>query len=201
VDGIEALSLTCDDQTPENPNGGNNGTNGGNGDYTLTIILSGDGEGQVAGDGIACDSLVDGNGDCAQTYSPGTVVELTATPHDGSSFVDSWHQVAGTCTDTTSPCTVTMNSDITLEARFSTDLGQGGSSFTGSRRSSSSGSVIPASTIIPINNPAGQVAGASTEANQPQTLPRTGAQLPWFLIAMCAAAYVLLSKDKEQESV
>ena len=82
---------------------------------TLTVINSGtgfEGSGTITSSpsGIACGS------DCAETYAPGTVVTLTATPSLGSTF-DRWLGDCSTCgTDRT--CSITMDGDKTCEAVF-----------------------------------------------------------------------------------
>jgi List-Bact-rpt repeat protein len=70
----------------------------------------GSGTGAVKCNGIAC----------ASSYPEGTVLTLTATPGAHSAF-SSW-SITGdpgtTCTGTTSPCTVTVEADITAGASF-----------------------------------------------------------------------------------
>jgi uncharacterized repeat protein (TIGR02543 family) len=52
------------------------------------------------------------------SYASGTVVTVTATPSSGYVFTG-WSGVgAGTCTGTTTPCTVVMDADKTLQAVF-----------------------------------------------------------------------------------
>jgi hypothetical protein len=80
---------------------------------------SGAGEGTVQSTpaGIACGPA------CPQEtagFSPGEVVELTATPASNSEFTG-WSTAAGnpgTCTGTTSPCEVTLGEAAELEADF-----------------------------------------------------------------------------------
>lgn len=118
---IYKLEVTGDDESCDDPLPGR---------YTLDITITGDGSGTVFDDmeGIMCET--DGiETDCSETYPEGTVVTLTATPDEGSNFDNSWTVGAGTCTGNNTPCTVTMNSDISLTAHF--DLNSGGSSSGG----------------------------------------------------------------------
>ena len=77
-------------------------------EYTLTIVLAGDGAGTVtsAPAGIDCPA------DCDEAYVEDTVVDLTATPDDDSVFVG-WTGDAD-CTDGS----VTMTEDLTCTATF-----------------------------------------------------------------------------------
>ncbi len=136
--------------------------------YTLTVDTSGEGDGMVVGDGINCDSnFVESeetpSNDCSEVYDEGTEVELTVTPDEGSSFEDSWTVSAGTCIGTTTPCTVTMNSNINLTAHFTvpsvTTTTSGGGSHHHRNRSS--------------NDDEGEVLGAQTEV-LPAGAPNTG---------------------------
>jgi len=77
--------------------------------YTLTTSVNGNGTITSSPTGIVC-----GN-DCQQSYSASTVVGLSATPEPGRIFTG-W---GGECTGTGS-CSVTMDSDITVAASFST---------------------------------------------------------------------------------
>ena len=77
--------------------------------YALTVTLSGTGSGSVSSTpaGIACGA------DCAESFSQGTVVTLTATPGTGSTFTGWTGACAGTGT-----CTVTMNGARSVTATF-----------------------------------------------------------------------------------
>lgn len=134
--------------------------------YTLTVDTSGEGEGIVVGNGINCDSN-NPESDCSETYNQGTIVDLTVTPDEGSSFDGSWVAPgAGTCTGTTNPCSVTMNSNINLNAHFTlvtTTTGGGGGGGGGHSHGSGGGS-----------QPQGQVLGAAT-STLPIGAPNTGA--------------------------
>lgn len=152
----------------------------GEADYTLTVQTSGDGEGVVVSDEeepvISCDSDNE-ESDCTETYPAGTVVTLVVTPNEGSNFDNSWAAGAGTCIGNTTPCTVTMNSDVDLIAHFSlgsTPVPSGGGGGGGGRRieldenggSGSTGEVLGEQvSIVPGGAPntgAGGTASAAT---------------------------------------
>jgi len=75
----------------------------------LSVTLQGSGQGVVTSspDGIACGA------DCSESYAPGTVVSLAATPSAGSSFAG-W---SGGCTGT-GACTVTLAGGTWVRASF-----------------------------------------------------------------------------------
>jgi hypothetical protein len=75
---------------------------------TLTVSKSGPGTVTSAPGGIDCGS------DCTQTYPQGTTVTLDATPHNKKGRLESW---GGACAGT-GTCTVTLNADTTVTARF-----------------------------------------------------------------------------------
>lgn len=140
--------------------------------FTLTIALSGDGQGHVLSDdeSISCYSEpqegVVTTDDCSETYPVGTVVTLNASAHTGSNFDNSWAQGFGTCTGNTSPCQVTITEDINLDAHFAlnTTSSGGGGGGRSSKKSSSDDS----------STPDGQVLGESTSV-MPLGAPNTGA--------------------------
>ena len=77
--------------------------------YTLTVNVTG--PGTVTSSpypGINCT----GSSSCSKTYLPGSPVTLTANPSSGAAFAG-W-----TPCDGTSPCTITMNSNVTVTAAF-----------------------------------------------------------------------------------
>jgi Divergent InlB B-repeat domain len=76
---------------------------------SLTVGLSGPGKGTITALSISCPTT------CSATYAPGTLVAATASPSSGSSFAG-W---GGACSGT-GACTVTMNSDQAIVARFVT---------------------------------------------------------------------------------
>ena len=96
--------------------------------YTLTVEITGDGFGTVSStdENIMCSTNGGESNMCQFTYASGTVVDLSAIADEGSNFDNSWTLGAGTCTGNTSPCQVTMNSDIDLVAHFDLDSTPGG---------------------------------------------------------------------------
>jgi hypothetical protein len=85
---------------------------------TLTVNTSGPGNGTVTSvpAGIVCEPV------CAFSYLAGTTVRLTATASGGSVFAG-WR---GAICDAfgNAPCDITMNDNITVNARF--EAGGGG---------------------------------------------------------------------------
>jgi hypothetical protein len=79
---------------------------------TLTVTTSGTGSGTVTGQGIDCGGA--GHTDCSETVANGTSIALTATPAAGSSFTTF---TGGGC-GAASPCTVTMDADKSVDAKF-----------------------------------------------------------------------------------
>jgi hypothetical protein len=81
--------------------------------YQLTVTKTGTGTGTVTSNpaGIDC------GGDCSETYSDGTLVDLTATASAGSHFV-SW---SDDCTGMVSPVGVTINANKSCNAVFDLD--------------------------------------------------------------------------------
>lgn len=140
------------------------------GEFLLTLDLTGEGNGKVLGDGIDCDSNAEET-DCAQTYASGTVVELTVTPDDDSTFDESWTVGAGTCTGNNSPCSVTMNGNLNLVAHFGVaqSSGGGGRVRSGGGDGDDGGEVLGATDVIP------QVLGVTQVAQVPTGAPNTGA--------------------------
>ena len=64
--------------------------------------------GTVTGTGISCP------GDCTKNYSPGTTVQLTASPADCYEFAE-W---SGACSGTSPECSLTINSAKSVTANF-----------------------------------------------------------------------------------
>jgi len=75
--------------------------------YGLDVLIAGTGTGTVVGTGIACP------GDCSETFSHGTLVNLTATPTGSSVFEDWSAPCSGLAT-----CVVTMDQARTVTAFF-----------------------------------------------------------------------------------
>ncbi len=81
---------------------------------TLTVTTSGAGSGTVTGQGIDCGGA--GHTDCSETVPHGTAIALTATAASGSTFIG---YTGGGC-GVSSACTVTLDIDKALDARFTT---------------------------------------------------------------------------------
>jgi CSLREA domain-containing protein len=79
---------------------------------TLTVTTSGTGSGTVTGSGIDCGGT--GHTDCSETVVDGTTIALSTSSAAGSSFTTF---TGGGC-GAASPCTVTMNADKTVDAKF-----------------------------------------------------------------------------------
>jgi hypothetical protein len=84
--------------------------------FNLKVAKAGSGSGTVTSSpvGVGCGST------CEHEFEEGKEVTLTATAASGSEFAG-WTALAGspgTCTGTTSPCEVTMNAAVELEATF-----------------------------------------------------------------------------------
>jgi hypothetical protein len=80
--------------------------------YTLTVKKLGTGTGTIT------------NNPSGSTFSPGTVVTLTASPDAGSSFAG-W---SGGCSGTSPTCRMTMNANVSVTASFT--LSQASSNMT-----------------------------------------------------------------------
>lgn len=79
---------------------------------TLTVTTSGTGSGTVTGSGIDCGGA--GHTDCSEPVADGTTTVLSATSAAGSSFITF---TGGGC-GAASPCTVAINADTTVDAKF-----------------------------------------------------------------------------------
>jgi hypothetical protein len=80
--------------------------------FTLTVSLAGSGSGSVSGNGINCGV------DCSAGYPDSTVVTLTASADNGSTF-SRW---SGDLTGTVSLTTITMTRDMSVTATFNAIL-------------------------------------------------------------------------------
>jgi hypothetical protein len=80
----------------------------------LTVVLAGDGSGTVIGVGIDC--FTGTGADCSETYPYGTVVTLSASADQGSTFT-SWSSACSGVAD----CEVTMDAPISVTATFTKD--------------------------------------------------------------------------------
>jgi hypothetical protein len=103
---------------------------------SLTVSLAGSGAGTVTGGGISCPES------CSNSYPEGTIVTLTATPAEGSTF-SGWS--GGGCSGT-GTCTVTLSSEQAVSATFTVSSGGGGGGTSGgssgSGQGTASGSVL-----------------------------------------------------------
>ncbi|HEY6201225.1 MAG TPA: S8 family serine peptidase [Candidatus Binatia bacterium] len=77
--------------------------------YTVNIDKTGPGNGVINGAGISCGVIT-----CSGTYNPGDVITLSASPQTGSVFKN-W---SGSSCNGSGICTVTVNSDVWVTARF-----------------------------------------------------------------------------------
>ena len=87
--------------------------------YSLGVTKSnvnGSGDGKITDASIP--SKISCGTSCSGSYNSGSVVTLTATPADGSSFV-SW---GGACSGDSLTCTVTMNASKSVTAVFSNQV-------------------------------------------------------------------------------
>ncbi len=125
---------------------------------TLTVSVSGTGDGTVASDpvGIACSAAAKID-DCKESYTEGATVTLTATPALGSIFAG-W---AGGCAGSATTCTVNLSSDQAVTAMFNT------ASFTLTVAASGTGSGVTASNpagIVNCKSTSGATSGDCTES-------------------------------------
>ena len=146
-------------------------------EYTLTVTITGDGSGIVESTdtNISCDSSGSST-QCVQVYNAGTVVDLTATADPGSNFDNSWTTGFDTCTGNTSPCQVTMNSNVDLVAHFDLDgiTTNGGGGGGGGGRKIELGGGGSGTTGDPDPGPTPQVAGEQVSV-VPFGAPNAGA--------------------------
>jgi hypothetical protein len=82
---------------------------------SLSVFLSGDGSGTVTGSGVNCPN--DASCSSGYSYNYDASVSLVATAHPGSTFTG-W---SGACSGK-GVCTMTMNSNETVTARFTSNL-------------------------------------------------------------------------------
>lgn len=148
---------------------------GSNGPFTLTLVIFGDGNGRVLGEDdeseedLLCEKDGESEVECEKDFSENTIVDLSATPFEGSNFNSSWSE---SCSGTGS-CQIVMDSDKLVKAHFAKDgtliidsvtsTGGGGGGGSSSRRQNPP-LVLGASD----QNPDGEVLGATIG------LPNTG---------------------------
>ncbi len=152
-----------------------NGGGGQNGPFTLTLILWGDGEGDVLGeedeeesDPFVCSKEDVSEQECQYQFTANTNLNLVPSPFEGSNFDSSWSE---SCSGN-ALCSITMDSDKIVKAHFAKDgtliidsvtsTGGGGGGSSSSRRQNPP-LVLGASTENP-----GEVLGATVG------LPNTG---------------------------
>lgn len=143
-------------------------------EFTVSIEITGDGSGTVT-----C-LIEEVEQDCGGTFENGTELTLVATPDEGSNFDSSWTVGAGTCTGNTTPCSVTVTSNLNLVAHFalnssnnnnsSSNSGGGGSRASGTRVGDRDNN----NDTTDEEAPEGEVLGASTD-EMPAGAPNTGA--------------------------
>ena len=104
-----------------------------NTNYTLSITKAGTGSGTVT------------SNPSGTTFSPGTVVTLTATP-DANSIFGGW---SGGATGTSPTCTVTMNANISVTATFTLKT------YTITATAGTGGSISPSGSVV-VNHGASQ---------------------------------------------
>lgn len=93
--------------------GGGGGGGGGTTQFTLQVGRSN--TGTVVATPNGTDRQLNCGSACSAKFNSGTVVTLTATPPAGKSFVG-W---GGACSGTATTCTVTMNTNLSVQANFS----------------------------------------------------------------------------------
>jgi hypothetical protein len=95
------------------PSGGGGGGGGTATQYTLQVGRSN--AGTVTATPTGTDRALDCGSTCSAKYNAGTAVTLTATPPAGKAFVG-W---GGACSGTATGCTVTMSTNVSVQATFS----------------------------------------------------------------------------------
>lgn len=89
---------------------------------TLTVLLDGEGEGTVTSEptGITCGSAgaAGGAADCSYGFTVGSLVTLTAVPDSDANTQFEFVRWTGACDDSEPLCTLSMDADQTITARF-----------------------------------------------------------------------------------
>jgi len=130
---------------------------------TLSVVREGTGSGAVASSpaGISCGAT------CSAAYDNGTVVTLTATPANGSTF-EGW--TGGGCAGT-GTCTITLTANTTVFARFGVSSSVTRFTLSVTREGSSSGTV----TSSPAGIDCGTACAATYDSGTVVTLTATPA--------------------------
>src|SRR5438094_625219 len=135
---------------------------------TLSVVREGTGSGAVASSpaGISCGAT------CSAAYDNGTVVTLTATPANGSTF-EGW--TGGGCTGT-GTCTLTLTANTTVFARFGVSSSVTRFTLSVTREGSSSGTV----TSSPAGIACGTACATTYDSGTAVTLTATPASYATF---------------------
>ena len=128
-------------------------------DVTLTLVPAGTGSGTITSQpaGIVCGTT------CTGTFSPGTVVTLTADATEGSTF-SGW---GGACAGNLDTCSITLSADTAVNAGFAR--------------------IMHTVTVAPSGNGTGSVSSSPTGITCPGTCTT---QVPWGTQLTLAAAPV-----------
>jgi len=94
--------------------GGGGGAGGGGGTTQFTVSVGRSNPGTVTATPAGTDRTLDCGNACSAKFNAGTAVTLTATPPAGKTFA-SW---GGACSGTTPTCSVTVNSNLSVQANF-----------------------------------------------------------------------------------
>ena len=97
-----------------NAAGGGGGGGGGTTTTTFTLSVGRSNPGTVIGTPNGNDRQLNCGSACSAKFNSGTAVTLTATPPAGKTFA-SW---GGACSGTATTCTVTVNSNLSVQANF-----------------------------------------------------------------------------------
>ena len=128
-------------------------------DVTLTLVPAGTGSGTITSQpaGIVCGTP------CTGTFSPGTVVTLTADAAEGSTF-SGW---GGACAGNLDTCSITLSANTAVNAGFAR--------------------IMHTVTVAPSGNGTGSVSSSPTGINCPGTCTT---QVPWGTALTLAASPV-----------
>ena len=110
---VTAIGVTNVGATFFTPPAGGGGGGGGSTTTQYTLQVGRSNPGTVTGT-PAGDKTIDCGSTCSAKFNAGTAVTLTATPPAGKTFA-SW---GGACSGTALTCTVTVNSNLSVQANF-----------------------------------------------------------------------------------